>query len=1085
MVRILLGNKGSGKSTRIISALKQNAETKKRAFLIVPEQKTLICERIIAEQLSPDAQLYIEAVNFTRLANKVFREYGGLKYNYINAGGKNLIMYRAICACRNELSEYDIKKGREKGSVSLFLSAVSELKAYGITPKRFEESVSLLESSHQKKKLSDLALVYKTYEGILSDSFSDPYDDMMALDIALKEHPFFEGCDVYIDDFHGFTGAQFNILYSIVSQADNVTVAFDMPSYAKDGKMQYLKLAKTYSSFFKMCRRLGKKVEEVSFNEDHLHETDALSYLNENIWNFSAKSKNFCEGVSLVLPNDEFDECEYVASKISSLIMQGERYSDIAVIMRSCDTYRGIIDTSFEKYGIPYYFSTRTDITAKPLIKTVFSAIRAVEGYKAQDIVSYMKCGYADITDAEADELEEYIYRWNIYGRKFLNDDYWSSNPDGYVSEMSEYQIKKLERINLTRKKVLLALRVFHDAFEKLEGADSICVAVYKLLEQHRIKKKLMAEIADAPKDEAIEISQIYNVFLKALDTVSSVMGSIVVSPEDFEGILRYALEGVNVGSIPTGEDKVTVGEASGLRTDTIKHVFVLGVTEGAFPQSVQSSSFFTDTDKILLESYGIMLSENDEIKADNELLNFKNSICCASRSVCVLSPQNDIVGNKKEPSIAFNRIKALLPSVRIIMTSSLPIIDKIYTREIAKEYAGYISNPSTDAIREALGYEKYEFCNFSNESSDVGKKSAEKIFGEHMYLSQSKIESFVKCKFQYYCKYLLKLKSGARISFQSRDVGYLSHAVFEKFLKRIKEGKLDFSEITDSEIEKLVDEIIEEYTEAICTGNVRSAKIKHLFSILRSNLIIFIKSTVEEFAQSEFSPEYFELSFSGGDGMPKPLKFKVGEKAKIILSGVADRVDIYRKNGICYVRVVDYKSGSKKFSYEEVKSGLNMQMLIYLFTLCKMDECEFKTKLLSDSSEIRPAGILYFPMRIGKEKSDLEADLSSSEIESIEKDIINKNIKRNGVFLDDIEVLEAQEKELSGKFIPKYPSRAKDVFVSNEKFEEYYSELESIIGKIGSQMLEGQAQAVPLVRGDKSPCDYCEHRAVCRRRSK
>ena len=161
------------------------------------------------------------------------------------------------------------------------------------------------------------------------------------------------------------------------------------------------------------------------------------------------------------------------------------------------------------------------------------------------------------------------------------------------------------------------------------------------------------------------------------------------------------------------------------------------------------------------------------------------------------------------------------------------------------------------------------------------------------------------------------------------------------------------------------------------------------------------------------------------------------------------------------------------------------MQMLIYLFTLCKMDECEFKTKLLSDSSEIRPAGILYFPMRIGKEKSDLEADLSSSEIESIEKDIINKNIKRNGVFLDDIEVLEAQEKELSGKFIPKYPSRAKDVFVSNEKFEEYYSELESIIGKIGSQMLEGQAQAVPLVRGDISPCDYCEHRAVCRRRSK
>ena len=1085
MVTVLLGNKGSGKSTYIINALKKKAKEGKRAFLIVPEQKTVICERIIAKELSPSAQLNIEALNFTRLANKVFREYGGLKYNYISAGGKNLIMYRAICNVRKELLEYNIPKGREKGSISLFLSAIAELKAYGISPSFFEQSIALIEDGYQKRRLSDLVTVYKAYESILENSFSDPYDDMIALDIALREHKFFEGCDVYIDDFYGFTGAQLKVIYNIIAQSDNVTVSFDMPSHAKNGKMQYLKLASTYSTVCKMCKKLGKKVNEVSLNDDHLHKTPSLCYLNENIWSFGAEPKDFSDGVSLVLPSDEFDECEYVASKISEFVMNGAKYSDIAVIMRSSDTYRGIIDTSFEKYGIPYYFSARTDITAKPLIKTVFSAIKAVNGYKAQDVVSYIKCGYTDITDDEADELEEYIYRWNIYGKKFLNDDYWSSNPDGYVSEINEYQLQKLERINAARKKLIASVLPLHDAFEKLEDANKVCIAIYEILKNHNVKEKLLSEIAQVPKDEAIEISQLYTALLKALDTVSFVMGELVINADDFENILRYALEGVDVGSIPTGEDKVTVGEASGLRTDTIKHVFVLGVTEGSFPQSIQDTSFFTDTDKLLLESYGIILSENDDIKADNELLNFKNSISCASESVCVLAPTNDIVGNKKEPSIAFNRIKSLLPKVSVVYTSSLPLIDKIYTKEIAREYAGFVSNPSTDAIREALGIYDYELCDLSNENSKICKDSAQKIFGENMYLSQSKIESFVKCKFQYYCKYMLKLRSGARISFQSRDVGYLSHAVFERFLKRVKDGKLDFSQITDDEIEKMVDEIIAEYTDAICQGSIRSAKIKHLFSILRSNLLIFIKSTVDEFAQSKFTPEYFELSFSGEDGMPRPLKFKVGEKSRITLSGVADRVDIYRKDGVTYVRVVDYKSGSKKFSYEEVKSGLNMQMLIYLFTLCKMDECEFKRKLLGNTDKAAPAGILYFPMRIGKEKSDSEADLSASDIEKTEKEIINNNIKRNGVFLDDIEVLEAQESSLSGKFIPKYPSRAKDVFISYEKFEEYYSELEGIIERIGSEMLEGSAQAVPLVKGDRSPCDYCEHRAVCRRRSK
>ena len=59
-----------------MSRLLADVRSGRRAFLIVPEQQTVDVERTIAGQLPPSAQLYIEALNFSRLANRVFRERG-------------------------------------------------------------------------------------------------------------------------------------------------------------------------------------------------------------------------------------------------------------------------------------------------------------------------------------------------------------------------------------------------------------------------------------------------------------------------------------------------------------------------------------------------------------------------------------------------------------------------------------------------------------------------------------------------------------------------------------------------------------------------------------------------------------------------------------------------------------------------------------------------------------------------------------------------------------------------------------------------------------------------------------------------
>ena len=141
MIRLLLGQYGSGKTSYMINSLGRDASEKKHAFWLVPEQRTVLCESNIARLLPPSAQLYVEAINFTRLCDKIFRTYGGLKYNYISKSSKNFIMYKTLCEVRGALTEYKIAKGREKGFIDLFLDAVGEL---------VEESIKQLINKKQK-----------------------------------------------------------------------------------------------------------------------------------------------------------------------------------------------------------------------------------------------------------------------------------------------------------------------------------------------------------------------------------------------------------------------------------------------------------------------------------------------------------------------------------------------------------------------------------------------------------------------------------------------------------------------------------------------------------------------------------------------------------------------------------------------------------------------------------------------------------------------------------------------------------------------------------------------------------------------
>ena len=133
MINFVFGSNGSGKTSKILDCLKQDAENGISAILIVPEQQAVQTEQLTLDKLPPYAQLTLEVTNFSRLYNRVCREYGGLSYTYITKPIKHLMMWQTLKQLSPILKEYSANAISDASFSRTMLSTISELKASGIS----------------------------------------------------------------------------------------------------------------------------------------------------------------------------------------------------------------------------------------------------------------------------------------------------------------------------------------------------------------------------------------------------------------------------------------------------------------------------------------------------------------------------------------------------------------------------------------------------------------------------------------------------------------------------------------------------------------------------------------------------------------------------------------------------------------------------------------------------------------------------------------------------------------------------------------------------------------------------------------
>ena len=1056
MINFLFGRPGSGKTYTVIRDIKDRlTRGESRLFLIVPEQQAFSAERDILSVLPPDTGDRLTILSFSRLCDTVADLYGGRTQHTVTRAMKSLLMWENLRELKGILETYAHAAATDGSLCQKMLHAAEELKINAVRPDMLEAAAEQLEhTSPLYGKLRDLALVSASYDGLISEVYGEnPADRMLRAAEQIEAFEYFKGATVYIDSFTSFTAQEYAILRPLLRQAARVTVTFACGG-RYESEPQFESMKDAVSRLTRLCEDGGVDFEDTILKGCYRSMAEELIALEQELWAFDLTPDKLAlpaeadrGHIRTVVCPTPYDEAKAAALHILELVQSGISYGEIAVVVRDTATWDGVLDAALEQYRIPYFLSDRTDLNEKPAARLLLTALRCVaRRWQIEDIMTLCKTGLLGLETRDLDCFAEYTDTWRLTGRR-MTENGWSMNPDGYTVEISPRAMSILQAANRVRDAVMTPLLSLES---KLKGATSVteqCRALYEYLCDLGVRAQLSAQAEEyltlGQVREAGEHVRLWSFLTEMLATVATVMKDAEpLSPDELCTALSLVFADTDIGSIPAHHDCVTVGSAATLRVDNIKAMLVLGLCEGEFPQSVKDDGLLTEQDKETLQNLGIELdSRASRLNAD-ELLYVWRAFTKPSDTLILSHSLQSPDGQARSPSVAFSRIRYLFPYVKpTTFRSSL----------LGNTNVGKFRTPTEDT---------------------VSKPTARRLLGDEIWLSQSRLQTYARCPYSYYGAHILRLREKTEATFDHLGAGVFLHHVMEQYLRAALDEQNRLKPMTEEEVPAVADAIILAYMEELCGDISQNGRLLHLFDRLRQVALALIISIQAELAQSAFSIAGLEWDTHGyKPGDPSPLRLQLrdtdapeGDPVRILLGGRIDRVDLYRAEDgeTVYVRVVDYKSSAHEFSPKSITHSMDVQLLLYLFTLCSPEnKALFAGAEGQSPARVLPASAVY----MSPDESDRNGTIK---------------VNRTGLILEEPAILKAVDSGDDATYLPSV-KRLKSGFsgkglYSGERIAELETELKEAILHTAATMYGGCASRTP----SKDACRYCRMKIAC-----
>ena len=1079
MLRFILGCAGTGKTALLLERLGDAARRGESAVLLVPEQYSFTGEQTVRRVLGPRLALGVEVLSFTRLCNGVFRAHGGLAGITLTETGRYLLMSLAVDELKSGLKVYR-KSCQNPSFLQTLVTVCQEFKSAGLTPERLENVAKSCQSGPLRDKLYDLGALYAAYQALLERGYSDPDDDLTRACQMLSEHNCFAGKKIFVDGFTTFMAAEFELLRRLLAQADEVTFAMtaDGIGDAEQGMGVFSTAKAAMRRLISGARACGVPVDSpVVLREPHRFKNDELTLISRQFLLPGGEVfEDDPKAVVLHQAADIYREVEYVAAKIANLTREeGLRYRDIAVVARETGPYLRALESVFIRAGLPYFVDDTRDAETTPLMGGLLAAVEAVRGNFATDaVLTYAKSPVAGLDAEDVAALENYCYCWDIRGRLWENE--LRGNPRGLAGALTEDDAAVLEAVNRTRKAVAAPLLKLEENLRGCNGR-GFARGIYDFLQEIGAPRNLMDFAGALPggRRETFldESAQLWDMLMEVLDIFGAVLGAATLPVSRFCELLRLSLASARLGLVPQTLDEVLVGKADRIRPGEVRAVFVVGAAEGLFPPDCAPGGVFTDNERRKMIELGAEIGAPSLNRAVLEKFFCYSALTMASERLTVTMPRAKTNGQEYLPSVIITQLKALFPRLaphrpdedELICGAgaAFDLLARHYREDTPRTAAllDFFADGKTPALRRMQA----AACKPVREIED--KAVARELFGGKMALSPSKVERYHRCAFSYFVQDGLKLRRRARVDFSPLESGSVIHHVLQVMAQRHGAA---LSELSNRAMAAQIREIIGGYiAERAERQENLPARFQYLFERLTGTLVHLLRRLGEEFAQSDYIPAAFEMPINRREGVP-PLELRTAGGTAVMVEGTVDRVDIMDRGDNRYLRVVDYKSGGKEFRLDDVLCGLNLQMLLYLFTIAENGGGALKGRI--------PAGVLYMPANA----SHISAGRNTG------KDAVagerQKQWRMSGLLLDDEESLRGMERGLKGVFIPVKAGKdgldKRSALAGKADMGRLCRKVKKLIAQMAESLSQGEIPALPLCSAGFDPCEFCDCAALC-----
>lgn len=1138
-LQFVFGNSGSGKSDYLYEyVLEQAAEHPKQNFLIlVPEQYTMQTQRELVVRQKNHAIMNVEVLSFVRLAYRVFDELGRQDIVVLEETGKNLVLRKVAEQKKKELTTLGGNLNK-MGYIGEVKSLISELAQYHVSPEDLEQFLSGTKIKEALRcKLADILVMYRGFLEYLKGRYITAEEVLLLLcELAEKSSLLRESVLVF-DEFTGFTPVQNRLMRELLPLASKVMVSVTIDIredfYHSRGIHELFAMSKkTVEVLQKLAFELAVAVEEPVVlspgEEKRYRNAKELFFMEQNLFRprcrrYEGEAKN----IHIAELLDPRGELCFVAREITRLVREdGYCYKDIAVVTGDVPQYANYVPEIFVQYAIPHFIDQTRNIMFHPFIELIRAALEVVEyDFSYQSIFRFLRSGLAEriclrgafgdeahdrLTDTDIDMLENYVLAKGIRGRR-----HWS-RPWTFVMRRRESEGEKerlqeeLLLLNGIRESIWQSFLPLFEVFGKGHTVEEQTYALYQFLSglecEQLLKEKEHAFEGENPV-KAQEYAQIYRIVMDLLDKAASLLGDEEMTISEYGDILDAGFSAAKVGSIPPGNDRVTVGDIERTRLSHVKILFFVGVNDGIVPSPANTGGIISQFEREMMAEHRLKLAPGAREKVFIQKFYLYLNMTKPSDALYVTFSKVNASGKALRRSYLIGTLQQMFPSLVIAEQEGLSWTDDVLTPENALQFfleglaqeresglgfeaerghirwgdeerelwralaAWYLADES---YREEIG-RLFQAAAYRYTDDPIAKAVTRALYGTTLDNSVTRLERFAACAFAHYLNYGLHIRERDLQEFAQVDMGNIYHDALEHYARRLEASAYTWFDIPEEVRQTFADESMADAV-AACekAGVFEEAKNRYLLARMRATLQKTIWALTLQVQKGRFTPSAFEVGFQGTDDM-HTIRFSLSEDEKMRLRGRIDRIDTLETEDKVYVKIVDYKSGNTTFSLLNLYHGLQLQLVVYLNAALEL------VARANPGRVAEPAGIFYYHIE------DPMVEGSGTESEEEIRQAIFRELAPGGFVNEREEIYRAMDEDFSGSsaVIPVALKadgslKAASKTASTEDFYAMSAHVNRMITDAGRRILAGDVSVAPYELADRTGCDYCPYHTVC-----